>query len=745
MLERRSSGLGGGIADQSDRGGSISARTGPRLYLALLAALSIAACFLPLADHLGYELSQLVALAAGLFGGAPGIAAARTEEGSSGRALARASWFSLFALAIPLAVIGMNGLRRPACDPASGFILFVALAVPSALLAAALGVACGFLWPRRAGTLYAAIFLASLTAALWPIVRGPQVFAFHHLGGMYPGPIYDEAISASRALWLFRVDTLLYAAACAGVALLLGPPRRRRRGAVVALVFGGAAVWMSLQAEKLHWKASRSQLDAELGGRIEIAHLVLHFPLEKSEGERGLLARDAEADVRAVLDFLGTPGPARKIDVYLYRSAEEKQRLIGAADTSFTKPWLRQIHTNDGPAPHPILRHEMVHALAAPIAGGPWGVPGGLFPQMALTEGIAVAGDWPAGEVTLHEETRGLKDLGLMPDVRQLFRPGLFYAESGARAYTTAGSFVRFLWETRGAAFVREAYAGRARLDLAALSAEHVKFLESLREPERAMALASQRFSAPAIVRKRCPHEVAALQREAQGARDPASAAALWSRCTALEPDDPALLLALRRAQVAANDFAAAQTTEAKALAHPKLSQPLHAQLLADSGDTAWKAGDAALALQRFEEAAKLPQPESAERALTVRLRAIRDPQTWPALRPLLADGNASPEVLLELRDLDLARPRDGLAAYLIAKQLQNRGAWAECLKYVASALSRDLPGPLFVEEALRMRGLAAWHLGDDATARAAFTALGRGAPPGRSLEAARWLDRLRP
>src|SRR5437773_1177118 len=145
MLERRSSGLGGAIATQSDRAGSIGARVGPRLYLALLALLSLAACFLPLADHLGYELSELIALAAG-------------------------------------------------------------------------------------------VFLASLAGALWPLVRGPQMFAFHHLGGMYPGPIYDEAIRATRALWIFRADTLLYAAACAGIALLRGPPRPRRRGAIVVLI-----------------------------------------------------------------------------------------------------------------------------------------------------------------------------------------------------------------------------------------------------------------------------------------------------------------------------------------------------------------------------------------------------------------------------------------------------------------------------------------------------------------------------
>src|SRR2546430_13458745 len=106
---------GGDIVDPSDSSDRLGARIGPRLYLALLAVLSVVACFLPLADHLGYELSELVALAAGLFGGVPGVAAARLEQVSSTRALSRALWFSLSALAIPLAIILLNGLRRPVC------------------------------------------------------------------------------------------------------------------------------------------------------------------------------------------------------------------------------------------------------------------------------------------------------------------------------------------------------------------------------------------------------------------------------------------------------------------------------------------------------------------------------------------------------------------------------------------------------------------------------------------------------
>ena len=692
----------------------------------------MAACFLPLADHLGYELAEIIALLAGMLAAVPGVSAARRFPGQPWSALRRGLGAALLALLIPLAVILLNGLRRPVCDPLAGLVLYGALAVPSALLSASLGLACGALAPRRAGLCVALVFAGSLAVALWPVLRGPQVFVFHHLGGMYPGPIYDEAIRASPALWLFRLCTLLYALACC--ALSFG-----RRGAWLALLCGVPALGLSLNAERLHWKASVPLIDAALGGRLETEHLLLHFPREKREEEQKLMARDAEASFGEVRGFFGAGGQGGRIDVFLYRSADEKRTLIGAAETSFTKPWLRQIHTNDQAAPHSILRHELVHAVGADLAHGPWGVPGGLFPDMALIEGAAEAGDWPPGEFTPHEEARALRELKLLPDLRELFTPGRFYNESGPRAYTAAGSFVRWLWETRGAKSIVDIYSGKTALDVAALLPQYLAFLDALSEPGRAVALAQQRFFAPAIVRKPCAHEVAQLGRDAGAAAqrgDSAAAQALWARCAALEPDDPGLLHQLWRAQLSAGN-PAARETQARLLAHLKLSKPLRAQVLTEAGDAAWKAGNLAEAQARFEEAAHLPQPEAAERALTLRLRSLRDPLLSAALRPLLAEGNTGPEVLLALRDVDLARPRDGAAAYLLAKQLQNRGAWKECLRYAADALSRELPGPAFTQEAQRMRGIAAWHLGDAQTARAAFSALGR------PRETQLWLDRL--
>src|SRR5262249_4524834 len=135
------------------------------------------------------------------------------------------------------------------------------------------------------------------------------------------------------------------------------------------------------------------------------------------------------------------------------------------------------------------------------------------------------------------------------------------------------------------------------------LAADHAKYLEGRGTSARAQAVLQQRFRAPGIARKRCPHEVADLARQAQEAharRDDQLAVDLWSRCSVLEPDEPNLLLALRRAQLAVGDRGGAHETEGRALAHPKISSSQRAQLLTEAGDAAWKEGDDALARQRW-------------------------------------------------------------------------------------------------------------------------------------------------
>src|SRR3954465_3232901 len=106
----------GSIPSQDDstprEAASIPGRRARAVYVSALAAVSLCAAFLPLADHLGYEFAELVAFFAGLFGAAPGIAAARAEAARPApdalRAVARALATGVGLLLVPVAIILLN-------------------------------------------------------------------------------------------------------------------------------------------------------------------------------------------------------------------------------------------------------------------------------------------------------------------------------------------------------------------------------------------------------------------------------------------------------------------------------------------------------------------------------------------------------------------------------------------------------------------------------------------------------------
>src|SRR5436309_1697374 len=127
---------------------SIPGRRASAVYAGALVLVSLCAAFLPLADHLGYELAELIALFAGLFGAAPGIAASRAEANRPApdalHAVVRGLSSAIGLLFVPVAIILLNGLRRPACEPLAGLVLYGLIALPSGILAANMGAACGF-------------------------------------------------------------------------------------------------------------------------------------------------------------------------------------------------------------------------------------------------------------------------------------------------------------------------------------------------------------------------------------------------------------------------------------------------------------------------------------------------------------------------------------------------------------------------------------------------------------------------
>ncbi len=146
-----------------------------------------------------------------------------------------------------------------------------------------------------------------------------------------------------------------------------------------------------------------------------------------------------------------------------------------------------------------------------------WGLP-----LMGVVEGVAVAADDPHGELTLHGWAAGMRRQGLMPDLRGILGPPASGAAAPARAYTAAGSFLRYLQDTQGTERLQRLlahgdFAGVYGRSLDALVAEWERMLDALPLDESAVNRAFARFRQPSLFRRPCVREVAALADEARG------------------------------------------------------------------------------------------------------------------------------------------------------------------------------------------------------------------------------------
>ncbi len=747
----------------------------------LLALGGSALVFLPLFGLPGFELGLALSIAVGTLGGGVGIAAAaqerrilRNEEPrlkelprperpgqAAALALGTALLLNVAVLVPPFLSSTLFALFSTECDPFELVGFYPLLTLPSAVLASTAGVLCGFgiRRPGRAVLAYAGLVLLSGVHTAWPLITGPQVYAFNHFLGHLPGPLYDEALAVTPKLGWFRLETLVLAALLALITALcldvregqLSQPRPSPGAWVLLALLVGTVAFFEGNAPALGLRMTHEYLAEKLGGVRDSQHFRLHYPrgMDREAVER--MVRDLEFRYQQLSQFLGG-APSEPIQVYLYRTDEEKQALVGAGRTQFAKPWLTELHINDRPFPHPSMHHELAHVMAGPAGSGPFRVTTrfGLWPLMGVIEGFAVAADDPIqGDLTLHEWAAGMRRQKLAPDMRKLMGTEGFYQSAPARAYTVAGSFLRYLADTYGSEKVRVLYAhadfqkayGRSLDDLVT---EWERFLDALPLDEGTVSRAFVRFRTGSLFSRTCAREVARIQKDAQDAlsSDPQEALELYRRAATLQPEEPTYVMG----QAMALDQLDRTTEGAQllaTLAEKVKEQPaLEAEVVMDQADLA-------LRLQHLDEAKKdleqvlalAPSPELT-RAAQIKLAAMDSPSRLKTVESFFRARKEELRVLYLARALE-ATPKDPSFNYLLGRRLQQSGDPALSVEYLQQALTSggsELPEAIR-REALKLLVETSYLAGDCGAVRHEVGALPDFGPAFKKA-AAEWVAR---
>lgn len=196
---------------------------------------------------------------------------------------------------------------------------------------------------------------------------------------------------------------------------------------------------------------------------------------------------------------------------------------------------------------------------------------------------------------------------GLLPSPKRFLGLG-FWGDRQARAYTAAGSFVRFLGDTYGMEKVRSAYAWGSVEEAFGKDAERLgdewrTYLATVDVPPKQQAAARERFTEPSLFERTCARELARLEAEgrkalAAGRLD--DAAALFEEWRALDdrPEPLRAILDLRR-RIEREDA----LTLARRLAEREIpDSPGFWRAKMTVADVAWDGGDLSAAVSGYRE-----------------------------------------------------------------------------------------------------------------------------------------------
>lgn len=386
----------------------------------------------------------------------------------------------------------------------------------------------------------------------------PQKRLLSFFTGFLHGPIYDDWIIVDHGIMLARLSHLLLATALLVMVWMQKSARQRNLWAAVVVLLGA---WIGAGLAASSYPSTtlgKPALDRMFAGRIEGEGFTLYYVKSaKATGHPMVyrrLARDTEfhlGELKAALGLANHP----HIHVYVYPDEHRKKLWFGGGSTDVADVRTPSIHIDDNSWPHPTLRHELVHAVASGI--GFHGL--GFHPNMAFTEGLAVALAPDGRTLSLDDGAASVIESGRIASVEGLFSP-MFWQAAGSRAYTVAGSFLRYLIKESGVDKVRDLYAGKGFSTV--LGQDRSKIVSAWKthvtasfDKEKHEVFSEALFRYPGVFADLCPHSKEDLKRRRDAdiyvrlrqplGWDPEEDYLQWR--TVLDPDDRATRLKIWR------------------------------------------------------------------------------------------------------------------------------------------------------------------------------------------------------
>lgn len=482
----------------------------------ILAAADLFMLSFPLLNILGYEYSAVNAVLITFLSGLSVIQTLKKNELSSENLFQfLQKMFSdfLILLIIPFTLSLAAALFIKNCGLWDGVLFYLVITVPSVIVGGSLAVISFFFMRRFSRLLFVILFAAVLSTALAEFYFNVQVYFFNPVFGYYPGTIYDEALTVTSGMALYRLLNVIFFGA-AGYIFLYAIINKKYYSLKASWLAAGCLILSSLFLlffkSSLGFATTESRLRSELTGNVETRHFTIWFDSHIDREKIENLALYHEYYYREAARYLNTE-PKEKIRSYIFLDASQKGRLLGSAAADFAMIWKKLICIDFGNY-DATLKHEIAHCISGDFGSTPFRISGGL--NMAMVEGLATAADNRYQNHTIHYMASLAYNNRYRYPVDKIFTGLNFFGINSSLSYVYSGSFIKYLIDRYGAESFKRVYQGNDYREiygrtLAELAREYYYFIGSLNLAYNMPDEANYYFGRKTVFQKNCAHYIA--------------------------------------------------------------------------------------------------------------------------------------------------------------------------------------------------------------------------------------------
>lgn len=625
-----------------------------------------------------------------------------------------------FPLLLVNFLIGLvSSFYKRDCDIGSGIAFYLLIPLVTCIFSTSIGVLSSILFKRRGFIAGPLILISIIIYSLWTFYGQIHIFFYNAIIGYFPGSLYDKSIPITSSLIIYRTVILLWSLLVFALVLIINELNKKKLNLFLVLTsisLMSLLTFAHFKQEDFGLKYSREYIKQTLlSETYETDHFLIHYaPGSKAAKEIKLIADDHEWRYKEVSSYLEVD-MNYKVNSYLYPDKESRKKYIGSFGASFANPIHKEVHQVYTSFPIQNLRHEIVHIISSELGSGLTKI----SPQMGLTEGIAVAVDWPINRLDMHKSAKFLLlDTKLSKNLKN-FLDFRFWFYPQSVSYVLMGSYCRYLIDFSGIEKFKEYYKtgdpevyGKSTDQLITSWVEflhnNIKFTESERK------LLEDRFSPKNVVQNTCLRKIDELF--AKGIKEYKNgnlhgASIRFKQVHDLSKDSNAIVF-LAYSYYYNKDYRNLLNIDIKeeALTEVDANIVLNLKL-----NTLWTEKDLdRLTYSHFKKLVNLPLPDNVRREIDLKLDLVRFNKNIRKsfINYLTTKNNFDRFVIMkEISEKDNSYYP---AYYLLGKMYFERGDYKRALDNLKTAnASGELPSLRIRLENLKMLGISYYSLGN--------------------------------